>query len=78
MTKKISIYYTNFNQFSLSNTKKIGKNSQTNSKRISNIENFKIKQKLLELPSIDDTWKNNEIVNNFDSDKRGWAQKIKF
>ena len=55
MTKKISIYYTNFNQFSLSNTKKIGKNSQTNSKRISNIENFKIKQKLLELPSIDDT-----------------------
>ena len=63
--------YKNFNQFNLSSIKKFEKNSkQTNSKSISNFEKFKIKQKFLELPTIEDTGKKNENSNNFDTDKK--------
>ena len=63
--------YKNFNQFNLSNIKKFEKNSkQTNSKSISNFEKFKIKQKFLELPTIEDTGKKNENSNNIDTDKK--------
>ena len=63
--------YKNFNQFNLSSIKKFEKNSkQTNSKSISNFEKFKIKQKFLELPTIEDTGKKNENSNNIDTDKK--------
>ena len=63
--------YKNFNQFNLSSIKKFEKNSkQTNSKSISNFEKFKIKQKFLELPPIEDTGKKNENSNNIDTDKK--------
>ena len=69
--KKIFNSHKNFNQFNFSNIKKFDKNSkQTYSKSISNIEKFKIKQKFLELPTIDDIGKNNENANdNIDFDK---------
>jgi len=70
--RKLSNSFTNFNQFSFSKTKKIGKNvKQANSKSIINSNKFKIKQKFLGLPVINDTDKNNEkAIINFNSDER--------
>ena len=71
--RKISKFYSNFNQFSLSHIKKLGKNpKQANSKNIINAGKFKIKQKFLGLPVIDDTDKNNEkdIININSDEKR--------
>ena len=71
--KKIYNSFTNFNQFSFSHAKKIGKNAkQANSKSILNSSKFKIKQKFLGLPVIEDTDKNNEksIININSEEKR--------
>ena len=71
--KKIYNSFTNFNQFSFGHAKKIGKNpKQANSKSILNSSKFKIKQKFLGLPDIEDTDKNNEksIININSEEKR--------
>ena len=69
--KKIFNSYIKFNQFSLSNTKRFEKNlKQTSSKSKLNIEKYKIKQKFLELPTIDDAGKNNENANNINPEKK--------
>ena len=71
--KKYYNSFTNFNQFSFSHAKKLGKNAkQANSKSIINPSKFKIKQKFLGLPVIDDTNKNNvkDIINDNSDEKR--------
>jgi hypothetical protein len=70
--KKIFNSYANLNQINLSNAKKFETNTKkTNSKSISNIEKYKIKQKFLELPTIEDNGKNNENdINNIDTDNK--------
>ena len=70
--KKICSSFIDFNQFSFSHTKKLGKNQKpANSKSILNSVKFKIKQKFLDLPVIEDTSKNNEkALNNIDSDEK--------
>ena len=69
--KRIFNSYINFNQFSLPNAKQYEKNSkQSKSKSNLNNDKYKIKQNFLELPTIDDTGKNNENDNNIGSEKK--------
>jgi hypothetical protein len=70
--KKIYNSFTNFNRFNFSHSKKLGKNvKQANSKNIINAGKFKIKQKFLDFPVIEDTDKIDEKdIININSDEK--------